>query len=111
MEDQETEQSIRQKLKVRLRGCDNLPSLPAVAIRLVAMCRKDEVDLKELAQDISNDPALAAKVLKVVNSPFYGLRAQVTTISHASALLGTEAIRTLALSISLLARLQTRERS
>lgn len=107
---EELEQSIRQKLEVRLRSCDNLPSLPAVAIRLVAMCRKDEVDLKKLAEVISNDPALSAKVLKVVNSPFYGLRAQVTTISHASALLGMDAVRTLALSFSLLARLQTRRR-
>ena len=54
-----------------------------------------------MTEVISRDPALAVHVLKLVNSPFYGLRREVHTISHALSLLGANSVRTLALSFSL----------
>ncbi|MFQ5738579.1 MAG: HDOD domain-containing protein [Acidobacteriota bacterium] len=89
------------RLKEQIRECRKLPTLPGVAAQLVQYCFEPDAELGEIARILGHDPALSAKVLKVVNSPFYGLRKQVTTLSHAVALLGFNSIRTLALSFSL----------
>ena len=88
-------------LKTKLEQCSTLPSIPAVAVRVLRLCQQDDLDLRQIADAVGTDPALAAKVLKLVNSPVFGLRQEVKTIPHALALLGVNAIRTLALSFSL----------
>ncbi len=88
-------------IRERLEKCSNLPSLPAVALQVLKLCQGEDLDLGQIAKVITNDPALSAKMLRLVNSPSYGLRQQVKTISHALALLGVNAVRTLALSFSL----------
>jgi diguanylate cyclase (GGDEF)-like protein len=75
--------------------------LPPVAVRVVQLCQRDDLDLAEIARVIGHDPALAAKVLKMVNSPAFGVRQEVRTLSHAVALLGANAVRMLVLSFSL----------
>lgn len=81
--------------------CRNLPSLPAVAARVLELTQNSEVSLKDLTATITNDQALAAKVLKTVNSSFFGLRQRCSTINQAIVLLGLSAVKTLALGFSL----------
>ena len=94
-------------LRERLERCSSLPTLPAVAIRILELCQKDNLDLVEIAAMISNDPSLAAKLIKTANSPIFAVRREVTTISYAISLLGINAIRTLVLSFSLSKTCQT----
>jgi len=88
-------------LRARLERCSILPTMPAVAIRVLNLCQSEDLDLKQIADAICQDPALSAKVLRLVNSPAFGLRQEVRTVQHALALLGLNAVRTLALSFSL----------
>jgi diguanylate cyclase (GGDEF)-like protein len=88
-------------LEKRILACPSLPSLPAVALEVVSLCRKDDLDLREVAALIERDPALASKVLRVANSVSIGARSKVTTLSRALTLLGTNTALTLALSFSL----------
>jgi diguanylate cyclase (GGDEF)-like protein len=88
-------------IRERLEKCPSLPSLPAVALEVLRLCQGEDLDLAKIAKVITNDPALSAKMLRLVNSPSYGLRQQVRTVVHALALLGVNAVRTLALSFSL----------
>ena len=88
-------------LQKRLERCSTLPTLPAIAIRVLQLCQSDDLDLSQIAATIGKDPALSAKVLRLVNSPVFGLRNEVRTVPHALALLGLNAVRTLALSFSL----------
>lgn len=99
---------IAPTLKARLQSCPTLPSLPAVAVQVMRLCQTENLDLAAIAKAITNDPALAAKILRLVNSPGYGLSQQVTTVSHAVALLGVNTVRTLALSFSLAGDLRKR---
>ena len=89
-------------LKTRLERCSTLPTLPSVALKVLDLCQRENLDLPEIAKVISNDPALAAKMLKTVNSPAFALRQEVRTLTHAVALLGVNSVRTLVLSFSLL---------
>jgi diguanylate cyclase (GGDEF)-like protein len=92
---------MRADLKERLERCRTLPTLPALALKVLELCQKEELNLNEIATVIGNDPALAAKLLRMANSPVSGLKRPARTVSHALALLGVNTVRTLALSFSL----------
>jgi diguanylate cyclase (GGDEF)-like protein len=98
-------------LREKLERCSTLPTLPAVAIRVLQLCQSDDLDLGKIAATISQDPALSAKVLRLVNSPVFALRNEVRTVPHALALLGLNAVRTLALSFSLVRDLRKSQQS
>src|SRR6185503_11906908 len=94
---------MRADLKDRLERCRTLPTLPALALKVLELCQKEDLNLNEIATVIGNDPALAAKLLRMANSPVSGLKRPARTVSHALALLGVNTVRTLALSFSLAA--------
>lgn len=83
-------------------SCSSLPSLPAVALRVVELTSDSEVSLPELAKTIQNDQGLASKVLRTVNSSFYGLPTRCASINKALVLLGLGPVKALALSFSLI---------
>jgi diguanylate cyclase (GGDEF)-like protein len=97
-------------IRDRLARCADLPSMPAVAIQILDLCQRDEPDMAAIAKLIGSDPALSAKLLRLTNSPMYGLKAEVRTVSHAICLLGLSAVRPLALSFSLVKGLQDRDK-
>lgn len=75
-----------------------LPSPPAIAMRILQAVKAEEQSFRELGRIISADPALTAKLLKVANSSFYNLPAQVTSIEKALTVLGVTALKNIALS-------------
>jgi HD-like signal output (HDOD) protein/GGDEF domain-containing protein len=85
----------------KVLACQTLPSLPAVALRVIELTNSDAVSVKDLTDAIANDQGLSAKLLKTVNSSFYGLRQRCSSINQAIVLLGLSAIKTLALGFSL----------
>lgn len=80
------------------KGRTKLPSPPAIALKILAAVRQDESSFEELAQIITADPALAARVLQIANSSLYGLPNAVSSLSQATALIGTDSIKNIALS-------------
>jgi two-component system cell cycle response regulator len=97
---------MNQKLLEKILDCPRLPSLPAIAIEVIELCRQDGINIKQIARTISNDPALTTKILRTVNSSYYGLSQPVSTISHALVILGLNSVRTLALGFSLVNNLK-----
>lgn len=87
-----------QPLNALLKGVATLPSLPAIAVRIIQEIKKDTSSISELADVISFDPALTAKILKVANSSFYSLPYKVESIEKAVNILGLEALKNIALS-------------
>jgi len=75
-------------------------SLPDVYIRLRELMESDNASMTDVAEVLSLDPALAARILRMANSAFYGFRSQVDTISRAANLLGMQKIHDLALTAS-----------
>lgn len=82
-------------------SCSNLPTLPAVAVRVLELTSDPDVRMDELARTIQADQALAAKILRTVNSSFYGLRKRCTSIDKALVLLGLGPVKSLVLGFSL----------
>jgi diguanylate cyclase (GGDEF)-like protein len=94
----------------RLERCSSLPTLPALAVQVLQLCQREELNLSEIAKVLATDPALATKVLRMANSPIMGLRNPAKTVTHAISLLGVNAVRTLALSFSLAQDIKQREK-
>lgn len=76
----------------------NLPSPPAIAVKILNAVQKDEACLSELGDIISSDPALTAKMLKVANSGIFSRNGNISNISRAMTVLGTNLIKNIALS-------------
>jgi len=75
-------------------------SLPDVYMKLQQLIRKPETSINDMADLISTDVALAARLLKVANSSFYSFPAQIDTISRAINLVGTDQLMNLVLATS-----------
>lgn len=81
---------------------DALPTLSPVASRLISLTAKEDTTISDIADLVSKDISLAAKILKVVNSAFYSFPQSIVTIHQAASILGTNAVRSLVLSFSFL---------
>ncbi|MBW1740551.1 MAG: HDOD domain-containing protein, partial [Deltaproteobacteria bacterium] len=78
----------------------NLPTLPHILLKLIEACRKEPDTIKDISQIINKDASLSARFMRLVNSVYYGLPNRVTSIDQALILLGTNAIRNIAISAS-----------
>lgn len=76
-----------------------LPALPTVVAELLASFGNEDVDIALLAQQISHDQALTARLLRVANSSFYGLQSRISTINEAVVVLGFRAVRSMVLAV------------
>ena len=78
-----------------------LPTLPTVAVELLQLTQDPDVDLADIAQLVQYDQALAAKILRTVNSSYYSLAQPCPTIKRALAYLGLSTVKSLVLGFSL----------
>lgn len=85
----------------RVLSCPNLPSLPAAAMRVLELTRDPGTSIQTIAQTVQNDPALTTKVLKTVNSSYYGLSVPCPSITRAMSLLGLNTVKSIVLGFSL----------
>lgn len=87
------------KVQEILARIDTLPPMPAVAVRLLEAAQDPDVDLGQVASWLERDPAMTANLLRVCNSPFYGLRREVTSVRQATGLLGLRSVVQIALTV------------
>src|SRR5215217_5290430 len=97
---------MNDQLLSRIRQCPTLPSLPTIAMDVLDLAQREEVDIAEIALIISKDPALASKILRTVNSSFYGRSQSISQVSQALVILGLQSVKTLVLGFSLVGNLQ-----
>jgi two-component system, cell cycle response regulator len=79
-----------------------LPTLPLIATKLLALTAQEETTLTDIANLIAQDMGLSTKVLRVANSSFYSFPQQISSINQAVSILGINAVRSLVLSFSFL---------
>jgi HD-like signal output (HDOD) protein len=83
-----------------IRDVEGLVSFPQVAVRVTQLVEDPQSSATDLGYVISQDPALALRVLQLANSSMYGMRHEVDTISRAVTILGTLQIRDMVLATS-----------
>jgi putative nucleotidyltransferase with HDIG domain len=81
---------------------EDLPTLPRTVLRITELVNDPRASAKDLSIIITDDQVLTARLLKLVNSSFYGFPQRVSTVTGAIVLLGFDAIRNLLLTTSVL---------
>ncbi|HJO27015.1 MAG: hypothetical protein CMK00_08825 [Planctomycetes bacterium] len=87
-------------IKKRLGEKLELPSLPAAVQRVNALIEDPAAGMRQVGAAIGLDPPLTAKLLRIVNSAYYGLSVPVVSVEHAASILGIRGLRTLLLRVS-----------
>lgn len=87
---------------------DTLPSMPASCTDIMEELQAEEASIQRVADLIARDLGMAAKILQMVNSAFFGLYRRVTDVQNAVMLLGLDAIKALVLSINVFSAFNTR---
>lgn len=84
---------------------DRLPSVPRIYAELMDVLNRPTSKIGDIAAIICSDPAMAAKILHLVNSSYFGLARPVSSIDTAVLHLGSDVIRSLALTVGVFARM------
>ena len=101
---------MENKSLVRLnRYIDSMPSLSITMSKILEVTKNPQVTAKDLNKVISLDPVLVGKVLKLINSAYYGLSNKVTSLVTAIIMLGINTIKNLALSTAVLGNVKKGE--
>lgn len=84
-----------------IKGISHIATLPEITLRIIDLVEDPSSTAQDLHNVISNDLALCSRILKVVNSAFYGLPRQIGSINRAIVLLGLNAVKNIAIAASL----------
>jgi putative nucleotidyltransferase with HDIG domain len=90
-----------------LREVKNLPTLPGIVAKLSRMAEDPDTTTEQMGKLISKDHILSAKLLKLVNSAFYGFPQKISSLSSAIILLGFNVIKSLIISASIFELMET----
>jgi HD-like signal output (HDOD) protein len=88
-------------IRMALRKVTNIATLPEVTARIVEICEDPSSNANSLKKIVSYDPALATRLLRVVNSAFYGIPGQVNSVDRAIVILGFNEVKSIAMASSL----------
>jgi signal transduction histidine kinase/HD-like signal output (HDOD) protein len=94
------------RVELILQQLQQLPTLPAVAVRVLEVTGRDESSARAVVDLISSDQALTAKLLQLVHRADVGVRGEVNSVDRAVVLLGFDAVRSAVLAISVFQALQ-----
>ncbi len=83
-----------------LQRADHIPALPELVVRVLALLGERDTEPEDLADCLQYDPVLVGKMLALVNSPFYGITREVSTIKDSIMVLGFRGLRSLILASS-----------
>lgn len=94
-------QEREQAVQMAIREISHIATLPEVTLKIVELVEDPSSTAQDLHNVIANDPALSSRILKVVNSSFYGLPGQIGSINRAIVMLGLNAVKNIAIAASL----------
>ncbi|MGP1273205.1 MAG: HDOD domain-containing protein [Phycisphaerales bacterium] len=96
-----TEVQREQILSEAIGEISHIATLPEITLKIIELVEDPSSTAQDLHKLISCDPALCSRVLKVVNSSFYGLPGQIASINRAIVMLGLNAVKNIAIAASL----------
>jgi HD-like signal output (HDOD) protein len=91
----------KKRVSDAVRKVTAIATLPEVTTKIISTVEDPRSSASQLHKIVSHDPALVTRILKVVNSAFYGLPGQIGSIERAIVLLGLNAVKNIAVAASL----------
>lgn len=96
-------------LNKMVAGIKELPTLPSVIQKINQLLLNPRTSANEIGTAIASDQAIASKVIRLVNSAFYGFPGRINTITHAIVILGFSTVKNIVLTTSILSALQSKK--
>lgn len=81
-----------------LPALSKIPAFPPIVLRVLDLASNEEVDVRQLVELITADTALSAQILRLANSPLFGLTARIDSLQHALVVLGLRRVHNLAMT-------------
>lgn len=104
-----TPEQRKARLEEIVSGIQGLPTLPTMLTEINKMMMDPSTTAKQMGALISSDPSITSKILRVVNSSFYGFPSRITTITHAIVILGFNTVKSIVLSVSVFGSLNSED--
>ena len=99
-------EEIRRREKV-LKRVSEVCAVPATAQRVMAVTTDDDADVKQISDAVSADPAIAAQLLKIANSPLFAQSRQIQDLRRAVVLIGRKELHSIAVAMAMMAAVQS----
>ncbi len=93
-----------------VQNTDWLMAPPRIVARLMQLLENERAHWQEISQIIEAEPAIASRILKLVNSPFYGLQVPINSIPQALVFLGSVAVSSIAVAVGIFSRMMLKSR-
>ncbi|MBW1739782.1 MAG: HDOD domain-containing protein [Deltaproteobacteria bacterium] len=90
----------QENIRKRVEAMKGVPTLPGIFEKITRLIDSSETAAADIANIISSDQALSAKVLRLVNSAFYGFPGRISNVTHALIILGFDVVKGIVLSTS-----------
>ncbi len=91
---------MNRDLEQIIMAAGDLPTIPIVATKVMQLMEDENATADDLARVVASDPAVAARVLKISNSSFYGCQRQIQTLPHAIMMLGFVTLKSVVVAAS-----------
>jgi putative nucleotidyltransferase with HDIG domain len=91
---------MNKELEKTIMAAGDLPTIPAVALKVMQLIESERATAEEIGKVVSGDPAVAARVLKISNSSFYGCQRKIQSLPTAIMMLGFNTLRSLVITAS-----------
>ncbi|MDQ7837295.1 MAG: HDOD domain-containing protein [Thermodesulfobacteriota bacterium] len=92
----------REEIRAKIKETSEVATISAVAFQTAQLLRNPDVAVNKVTEIVSLDQSLTAKILRLVNSSFYGFQGRISSLSQAVVLLGLNTVRNVILSVSVL---------
>lgn len=96
----------RAQLQKKMASINNLPTLPVVVMEINKLLQDFESPVNPLVETLEKDQSIVSKLLRLVNSSFYGFKSKVNSIRHAVTLLGYNTVRNAVVTVSVIDSLE-----
>ncbi|MDY6842961.1 MAG: HDOD domain-containing protein, partial [Thermodesulfobacteriota bacterium] len=100
---------MKKNIIKQIEKLGHIPSLPHILLKLWEVTNDESFSTSNVEMIISQDPSLTGRILKMVNSPYYGLGCNISSISHAITVVGIRTVRSLTLTASVFKVFETFE--
>ena len=101
------EEAVKRKIELIISQINSLPPLPDNVIRITEMLNQPGVTAADVGEEIAKDQSLSAQVMTLINSGFHGLARNVSSLSHATVMLGFNAMRSVVLTSVLASKIES----
>jgi HD-like signal output (HDOD) protein len=90
----------RSQIVAKIEKVNNLPTLPTIALEVNKLLKDYESPMEDLVALLEKDQSMVMKILRLVNSSFFGFKSKVNSVGHAVTLMGYNSIQNAVITVS-----------